>query len=154
MDDPDVEPMRLAIAASADALARGNTPFGATLVAPDGEVMHIAGNNQVTSGDFSGHAEMALLREASMRFGREALRGCTVYASGEPCAMCAGAIFWAGVVRLVYAASTDDIRDALGSDPALVTRCETVLGAATPKVEVRGGVLRDPAFAILKQFGN
>lgn len=151
-DDKDLAPMRLAIEASASALARGDMPFGAVLVSPTGEQLHVAGNDQVTGGDFTGHAEMALLRQASMRLGREALRGCTVYASGEPCAMCAGALFWSGIARLVYAASTEDIRDALGADPALMTRCEAVLASGTPKVEVRGGLLRDAAFEVLKRF--
>ncbi len=98
LTNADHEPMRLAIQASRDAAAVGNMPFGATLVSPAGELLWTARNNQVTSGDCTGHAELVLVREARAALGAEAVRGGTVYASGEPCAMCCGAMFWAGMV--------------------------------------------------------
>jgi tRNA(Arg) A34 adenosine deaminase TadA len=153
MTNPDdTHYMRLAIDASQMALDAGNTPFGAALVR-DGVLLHVAGNTQVTSGDCTAHAEMVLLREASTKHGREALRGSTVYASGEPCAMCAGAIFWAGVARVVFAAPTVDINAALGA-PVLSARCEDVMAGASHKVTVEGPLLRAEAVHVLQQFAR
>lgn len=143
--------MDLAIRASQQALDAGNMPFGATLLAADGALLHVAGNNQVSSGDFSGHAEMVLLREASMRLGREALRGTTVFASGEPCAMCSGALFWAGVRRVVYAASQQDIADCLGGD-TLPLASSAALAGASRAVAVDGPLGREAALAVLRRF--
>lgn len=143
--------MDLAIRASQQALEVGNMPFGATLLAADGALLHVAGNNQVTSGDCTGHAEMVLLREASMRLGREALRGTTVFASGEPCPMCSGALFWAGVRRVVYAASQQDIADCLGGDTLAVTTA-AVLGQGSRAVAVEGPLGRAAAVAVLRRF--
>jgi len=124
-------------------------PFGATLLDADGRLLHVAGNDQVTSGDFTGHAEMTLLRQVSMRLGREALRGTTVMASGEPCAMCSGTLFWAGVRRIVFAASQQDITDCLGGQ-ILPIRCADVLAHSTNPPVVEGPLLRDEAVAVLK----
>jgi tRNA(adenine34) deaminase len=145
----DAAAMALAIAASRQALAAGNMPFGALLRSADGRVLHVAGNDQVTTGDLTGHAEIALLRQASMRLGREALHGTTVFASGEPCAMCAGALFWAGVRRIVFAASNQDIADYLGGN-SLPSRTSAVLAGASPPVAVDGPLMRDEAIEILR----
>src|SRR3954465_4127452 len=111
---PDnAEFMRQAIEASREALLAGDMPFGAVLVR-QGSPLHVSRNNQITGRDLMGHAEVVLVREVSTLYGREALRGATVYASGEPCAMCSGALFWAGIARVVFAATTADIAEALG----------------------------------------
>ena len=84
-----------------------------------------------------------------MRFGREALRGTTVMASGEPCAMCSGALFWAGVRRLVFAASTAEIADCRGG-AVLPIGCRQTLAGASPDMIVEGPVLGDEAVAVLR----
>lgn len=146
----DHEPMRLAIEASREAVAEGNMPFGATLVSPEGTLLWTARNNQVTRGDCTGHAELVLVREATAKLGADALRGGTVYASGEPCAMCSGAMFWAGIRRVVFAASQQDIIDALGGEQ-LPIRSAQVYAGATPAVQVDGPLLGDDAIAVLRQ---
>lgn len=146
----DHEPMRRAIEASRQAVAAGNMPFGATLVAPDGRLLWTAQNNQVTSGDCTGHAELVLVREARSALGAEALHGGTVYASGEPCAMCSGAMFWAGIRRVVFAASQDDIGAALGGD-TLPIRSAAVYAGASPAVQVDGPLLAEEAIAVLQE---
>jgi len=148
--DADQEPMRLAIRASHDAVTAGNMPFGATLVAPDGTLLWTAQNNQLTSGDCTGHAELVLVREARTALGAEAVRGGTVYASGEPCAMCSGAMFWAGIRRVVYAASTQDIAAALGGD-TLPIRSAQVYAGASPAVQVDGPLQAEAAIAVLRE---
>ncbi|MFT3953512.1 MAG: nucleoside deaminase [Piscinibacter sp.] len=149
LNDADHEPMRLAIQASRDAVASGNMPFGATLVAPDGTLLWTAQNNQVTSGDCTGHAELVLVRDARAALGADAVRGGTVYASGEPCAMCSGAMFWAGIRRVVYAASTQDIAAALGGD-TLPIRSAQVYAGASPAVQVDGPLHAEEAIAVLR----
>ncbi|WPB55714.1 nucleoside deaminase [Xylophilus sp. GOD-11R] len=145
----DHHAMRLAIDASRKALAAGNNPFGATLVSPEGEVMLVSENNQTTTADCTGHAEMVLVRDASARFGLPALRGATVYASGEPCPMCAGAMYWAGISRVVYGATSEDIRSALGSS-GLPSSCTYLLRRATPPVRVDPELLREEAASALR----
>jgi tRNA(adenine34) deaminase len=151
--DADHEPMRLAIEASRAAVAEGNMPFGATLVSPDGALLWTARNNQVTRGDCTGHAELVLVREATAALGAPALRGATVYASGEPCAMCSGAMFWAGIRRVVFAASQDDIAAALGGD-TLPIRSAQVYAGATPAVQVDGPLLGSSAIEVLREAGR
>lgn len=147
-DNDDVRHLRAAIAASRDARARGDMPFGAVL-AKDGRALLTAMNDQSSAGDCTGHAEMVLVRQAEQALGRQALAGATVYASGEPCAMCAGALFWAGVARVVYAASTPEINAALGG-PTLLARCADVLAGASPPVRVDGPLLEAEAVAVLR----
>ena len=89
LTDTDLRLLRAAIALSARAQARGNEPYGAVLADADGNVRLEALNTQVTDRDCTGHAELNLMREASRRFDRSTLAQWTVYASGEPCPMCA-----------------------------------------------------------------
>ena len=147
-NDDDAGHMRQAIEASRQARAAGNMPFGACLVR-DGRLLWTAQNNQVTTGDCTGHAELVLVREAASQLSPEALRGATVYASGEPCAMCAGAMFWAGISRVVYGATTPDIEAALGGG-SLPPRCADVLAGCQPAVLVEGPLLREDAVAALR----
>ncbi|HEY9026561.1 MAG TPA: nucleoside deaminase [Burkholderiaceae bacterium] len=147
IEDDDSLHLRAAIEASRQARARGDMPFGAVLV-KDGRALLTAMNNQNSARDCTGHAEIVLVREAQQALGAAALAGATVYASGEPCAMCAGAMFWAGVARVVYAASTPQINAALGG-AALAARCADVLAGASPPVVVAGPLLEQEAVAVL-----
>jgi tRNA(adenine34) deaminase len=144
--DEDSRHMLAAIAASRAARARGDMPFGAVLV-KDGRALLTALNNQNSARDCTGHAEIVLVRDAERELGAAALRGATVYASGEPCAMCAGAMFWAGISRVVYAASTPAIDAALGG-ATLGARCAAVLANAAPAVRVEGPFLESVAVAV------
>ncbi len=149
--ETDAAPMELAIAASVIALEAGNMPFGAVLVDQHGQVLAVAQNNQNTQHDCTGHAELVLVREASERLGPQSLRGNTVYASGEPCAMCCGALFWAGVGRVVFAATQDNIAQALGG-PLLPISSSTVLAHAQPAVQVEGPFMAQAAIAVLQRY--
>ena len=143
--------MALAIEASARALDAGNMPFGAVLVSPQGKLLAVAENNQVSERDCTGHAEMVLVREVARTQGSGSLTGGTVYASGEPCAMCCGAMFWAGVSKVVYAASQNDITRALGT-PALPITSREVLAQATPAMVVEGPLMDAQAVAVLQRM--
>lgn len=91
------------------------------------------------------------MREVAEAHGTAALRDATVYASGEPCAMCSGALFWAGVKRIVFAATAGDICASLGA-PALPITAAEVLAAAEPRVSVEGPYLGDEAVAVLRAW--
>ncbi len=122
------------------------------LVDADGTVLASAENSQVTGRDCTGHAETNLLREVSPRFDRTALAGATLYASGEPCPMCAGAIYWSGVGRIVYALSIDSML-ALGGPGAdeLILSCRDVLTHGTRKIEVLGPMLEEEARRVFEE---
>ncbi len=138
--------LRAAIALSARARAAGNQPYGALLADAQGRVLLQGCNTQVTESDCTAHAELNLMRDASRRFSPAELSACTVYASGEPCPMCAGAIYWGGVRRVIYALSIETMT-ALGGAVAdeLALHCREVLGRGTHCVEVLGLALEDEA---------
>ena len=138
--------LRAAIALSAQARRAGNQPYGALLADAQGRVLLEAGNTQVSTRDCTGHAELNLMRDASPRFDRAQLARCTVYASGEPCPMCAGAIYWAGVRRVVFGLSIETMT-ALGGPEAdeLALHCRDVLARGMQRVEVLGPALEDEA---------
>ena len=101
----DDDHMRAALAAAEAAAAAGETPVGAVLVGPDGAVLSVVGNRPIAAHDPTAHAEILALREGAARLGNYRLNGCTLYATLEPCGMCAGAISHARIDRLVIAAS-------------------------------------------------
>jgi tRNA(Arg) A34 adenosine deaminase TadA len=90
-----------------DARAGGDHPFGSLLVTPDGAIIE-ALNSVVTGADPTGHAETNLVRSAG-RLDAATLGGSVLYTSTEPCAMCAGAIYWAGIGRVVFALSSAEL---------------------------------------------
>ena len=89
--------VRRAIAVAARARANGNHPFGALLAGPDGKVLAEAENQVVSERDPTRHAELVLVSDVARRWSSDVLAGSTLYTSTEPCAMCAGAIYWAGI---------------------------------------------------------
>ena len=140
--------LRRAIALSARAREHGNHPFGALLATADGRVALEAENTVVTGRDVTGHAETNLVRQASGRFAPEDLAGMTLVTSCEPCAMCAGAIHWAGIGALVYGLAERSLAELTGDDPANPTLdlpCRTVLGAGRRGVAVTGPLLEGEA---------
>jgi tRNA(adenine34) deaminase len=97
------DPMSLAFAEARSAELRGEAPIGAALVR-EGTVIASAGNRTRELNDPTAHAEMIVIRETAARIGSERLVGCDLYVTLEPCAMCAGAISFARLRRLYYAA--------------------------------------------------
>ena len=129
----------------------GNHPFGALLVDADGNLVVESENTVVTGRDRTAHAETNVMREATERFDLEFLQGCTLYTSCEPCAMCAGAIFWGNVRRVVFALSEDDLRAIAGGNPEnamLDIPCREVFARGNYEVEVSGPHLREQARAV------
>lgn len=149
IDQDDIRYLRRAIELSRQARAKGNGAYGAILVHADGRVLAEAENNQVTGRDGTGHAEMNLVRVASERFDAATLAGATLYASAEPCAMCAGAVFWSGVRRLVYALGSERNYALLPpSNDELRLGCREVLARGKRRVDVDGPALEDEAASV------
>lgn len=97
----DATLMRTALVAAEQAAQNGEVPVGA-VVAKDGEILAAARNRVLETGDPTAHAEILALRAAAERTGNYRLTGCDLYATVEPCLMCAGAIAHARIRRLVY----------------------------------------------------
>jgi tRNA(Arg) A34 adenosine deaminase TadA len=102
MDETDVRCMRAAIAVARRSRDKGNHPFGAVLADEQGRILLEAENTAVTERDCTGHAETNLIRQAVRVYDADFLARCTLYTSTEPCPMCAAAIFWGNVRRVVY----------------------------------------------------
>ena len=109
--------MRLAI----DEARQGDFPFGA-VITQDGSIVARGRNLGRTNADPTAHGEMIAIRRCLADRGPAALRGSTLYTSGEPCAMCMGAILWSGVGRLVFAASVAQLATKI--DQIMLTGAE------------------------------
>jgi tRNA(Arg) A34 adenosine deaminase TadA len=100
----DGQAIALALEEAKAAAGRGEVPVGAVLLAADGTLLARDGNRILERKDPTAHAEMLVMRAGAVALGNERLSGATLYASLEPCAMCAGAMSLARVARLVFAA--------------------------------------------------
>ena len=151
MNDADLHHLRRAIELAAAARRHGNHPFGAVLVDASGEVVAEAENTVLTDPDVTAHAETNLIRIAWRRASPEVLGSATLYASTEPCVMCAGAMHWAGIPRLVFglpAPALARIVSGTSEEPNLPLRAADVLDAGGRQVEVIGPLLADEAAAV------
>jgi tRNA(adenine34) deaminase len=137
--------MRLALEEAARAERAGEVPVGCVITL-DGRVIARAANRTIADCDPTAHAEMVALRAAAAAMGNYRLAGTTLYATIEPCAMCAGAMLQARIQRLVYGA--DDPKGGA------VRSCFVVFEhpRVNHRVEVVGGVLADEAAALLQKF--
>jgi tRNA(Arg) A34 adenosine deaminase TadA len=141
MNDIDLEHLRSAISVARQAREHGNHPFGAVLVDEDNHVLLQAENTVTTGRDSTGHAETNLVRLATQHFSPEQLARHTLYSSTEPCAMCAGAIFWSQIGRVVYALSEIDLYAIIGPSPEhLLLPCREVFAHSQRPIEVLGPV--------------
>ena len=128
---------------SKQAVEHGNHPFAAVLVDDQGRIILEQENVVETERDCTGHAETTLMRNASKRWDRDFLARCTMYTSIEPCAMCAGAVYWANVRRVVYGLGEEELLKMTGSDPRNPTcrlPCRTVFASGRKEIEVIGPI--------------
>jgi len=146
----DEKGLRLAFAVAARAREHGNHPFGAVLVDRLGKMLLESENGYMPECDMTAHAERLLATAASRQYRPAELARCTMYVSAEPCAMCAGAVYWAGIGRVVYALSEKRLKELTGNhaeNPTLDLPCRTVFAAGQRPVEVVGPMLEDEAAA-------
>lgn len=118
----------------------GNHPFGAILVSPFNEVLLRSGNTFLDDGGV-GHAEANIARLASQKFSPKFLGNCTLYTSVEPCCMCAGACYWAGIGSVVYGITEKRLHLLTGDNPENLTldlNCKKVFDAGQRQIIIRG----------------
>ena len=128
--------LREANAVAKVAAAHGHHPFGAVLVGPDDVILMRQGNIDTVH-----HAETELARRASVAFSPEFLWTCTLVTTGEPCAMCSAAIYWANIGRLVYGFEETTLLAMTGDNsqnPTMSLPSRTVLESGQKEIEVYG----------------
>ncbi len=142
MNSSDLQHLRTAIDIAGQAREHGNHPFGALLVDKNSQVLLKAENTVVTGKDCTGHAETNLMRLATQHYSAEELESCTLYTSTEPCAMCAGAIHWGNVRRVVYALGEVELYKMIGPSPEhLLLPSREVFAHSQRHVKVDGPAL-------------
>lgn len=128
---------------------KGNHPFGALLV-HNGKVILTAENAVITSHDSTAHAELELVRQASQKFPKEILKDSILYTSTEPCAMCSGAIYWAGISHVVYGCSAEKLGEM--TNGSLVIPSKDIFSRGKRPVESEGPFFEDLAVKVHEGF--
>ena len=159
--DQDLTFLRQAIDLARAARAHGAHPFGALIVNEHGQILVTARNNAVPpKGDPTQHAERLACSLVGRQFTPAQLAKCTLYTSTEPCAMCAGAIYWTGIGRVVYALSEKGLYSLTGSheenptpeNPILDLPCREVFARGQRPTIVDGPFLEEEAAEVHKGF--
>ena len=132
--------MREALKEAVRALEDGEVPVGAVMVC-DGRIIGRGHNQTERLKDATAHAEMIAITSATAWLGGKYLKDCTLYVTLEPCVMCAGALNWSQLTRLVFGAADVQRGYSLIRDPLL-----------HPKTEILRGVMADECAALLQQF--
>ena len=133
--------MRIAI----EEARRADFPFGAVIVR-DGHEIARGRNRGRTTRDPTAHGEMVAIRRAVAAHHGRRLKGATIYTSGEPCAMCMGAILWCGFGRMVYAASLQQLATRI--DQIMIPSADVAAKASFAPISITGGVLADEAMRL------
>lgn len=128
----DTRYMTIALAEAQKAFAMGEVPVGCVIVA-DGQVVGRGHNLTETLADVTAHAEMQAITAATNTLGGKYLTQCTLYVTVEPCVMCAGAIGWAQVQRVVYGASDEKRGFTIYAPKALHPKCAVSSGVLEPE---------------------
>ena len=145
ISNPDELFMEEALRTAQRALEAGEVPVGAIVVC-DGKIVGRGGNRNIADCDPTAHAEMVALREAGVAVGNHRLEECDLFATIEPCAMCAGAIVHARLKRLVYGAD-DPKAGAIHSVMQVLNH-----PMLNHRVEICGGVLAGRCAELLQSF--
>ncbi len=142
--------VRQAIDLAESAVANGNTPFGSLLVVDD-EVVRTAENTTLTDDDISAHPEFKLARWAARELEPDERAACTMYTSTEPCPMCASAIVYAGLGRVVYSVPVDSLAE-IRDGGVIELPCAEVVERADADTSVEGPVLEDEGLALHEDY--
>lgn len=156
MKENDLEYLRKAIKFARRARENDNHPFGAVLVNKQGQIILEAENSVVADQDITAHAEHKLVRQASRVYDSEYLANCSLYASTEPCPMCAGAIFWGNIRRVVFGLSQVSLHEIIGkeNEEVLYLPCREIFAKGNKVIEVIGPILEDEAREVHIDFWN
>ena len=156
-DEMDIALLRQANAVGWQARHNGDEPYGCVLADIDGNVVAEGECHVRRTGDPTRHGEMVMLQNAIAAIGPDALPDCSAYVSGGPCVMCTGAIYWAGVGRMVYAIDIGDTdnrgQTETGGKPTLRTGFRDILETGSRQMVLDGPypALRDE---ILERFAD
>src|SRR6201996_999835 len=143
--------LRLSFAVARRSLTHGNHPFGCVVVNADGKVLIETENGYMPDRDGTAHAERLAATLACRTLSHDVLASATLYSSAEPCAMCAGAIYWAGIGRVVYGLSEHRLQLITGNPPekpTLALPCREVFASGQRPTDVVGPLLEDEAEAL------
>lgn len=154
-NDTDLEFLQASIRLAESVAEQGVHPFAAILVDGAGNVLIEQVNAYLPDQDMTGHAERVLMTRASKAYRPDFLGSCTMYVSAEPCAMCSGAAYWAGLGRVVYGVSEKRLKAITGNhpeNPTLDLPCRTVFEAGQRKVEVIGPLMEEEAAKVHESF--
>lgn len=145
----DREMLERVIRLSGESKAAGAHPFAALVVDDGGTIVSRAFNNsRPPKGDPTQHAELSAAAQAARELSPEELAHCTLYSSAEPCCMCAGAIYWCGIGRVIYGLSESRLLALTGDNPenpTLSLPCRNVFAAGQRRVVVLGPFLENAA---------
>lgn len=145
----DLDRLRRAFVLAEHARQVGGAPYGALVTDVAGQVVAEHGNTSaIDGGDPTDHAEMVTIRSAWRALGDERMKSATLYASTEPCTMCAGGIYWSGIGRVVYGMSNTRLLRFTGDDPehaAFALPCRDILQHGYRPITVIGPLLEDEA---------
>lgn len=143
--------LRRSIELASQSRDSGKHPFAALVVDAGGNIIAEAGNDSLPpDGDPTRHAELLAAALAARRLSPEQLAAATLYTSAEPCAMCAGAIYWCGIGRVVYALSEHKLLGLTGDhpeNPTFALPCREVFARGQRRIDVTGPCLEDEAAA-------
>ncbi|WP_066013405.1 nucleoside deaminase [Endozoicomonas atrinae] len=128
---------------------QGQLPFSA-LLAREGQVLIEAGNTSKADADVTRHAVMNLITKAYQQFSLSELKQCTLFASSEPCAMCSGAIYWAGISRVVFACSGKVLQQVTGE--SISVSCRDIFNHCHPTIESIGPLEEELASELIMEF--
>lgn len=145
--------LRRTLALAEQSLLEGNLPFGCLLADQEGRILLEALNTVVTGKDLIGHCEINLVHALQDQYTAEELAACTLYASTEPCPMCAAAVFWSGIGEIVYALGKDQYHKISGTtNPAHIMdlKAKDLLQYGRRKVKVSGPLLEEEAIAFYR----
>ena len=145
--------MRMAIAEARKGMSEGNHPYGSVIV-KDGKVVAKAHSTGAKTHDVAAHADMSAARKLSRKAKKGELKGCTVYASGEPCPMCSIALALTDISELVIGASYTDLPPEMnrgGKRPGKITYKE-IFKEYGKQVKVQKGFLRDEVLKMYRDY--
>jgi tRNA(Arg) A34 adenosine deaminase TadA len=146
--DQDETFLRRAIALAKSSRAGGHHPFGCVIVAADGSVLAQAESRKERGGDCTQHSELTAVRIASRDHPKDVLRAATLYTSTEPCAMCAGGIYWSGLGRVVYGFPERRLMEMTGNhteNATLRLPCRELFARGQRTIDVVGPLLEEEA---------
>lgn len=138
-----------------EAREQGIHPFAALLSDKDGNILMEQINAYLPDQDMTGHAERVLMTRASKAYRPDFLANCTLFSSAEPCAMCAGAAYWAGIGRVVYGLSEAKLKEITGNhpeNPTLDLPCSQVFASGQREVILVGPCMEEQGADLHQNF--